>query len=149
MLGATILGGLLAGGNFDRLAIQMPAWRSLAPRAWAEYSRQADLRNGFVVYPIEAIGSATLNVAAMIALHFDRHANAVARFPIDLAAMLALGGLLMTIGAAPKMLRVRTMDDEVALHRAFVGFHRWSIARGILQIAAFVVDLWALLALAA
>src|ERR1043166_7537767 len=53
MFGATILGGLLAGGNFDRLAIQMPAWRGLAPRAWAEYSRRADLRNGIVVYPIE------------------------------------------------------------------------------------------------
>ena len=43
ILGAAILDGFLAGGNVDRIIVQMPAWRRVGVRAWAEYSRKADL----------------------------------------------------------------------------------------------------------
>jgi hypothetical protein len=35
VVAATAIHGLLAGGNFDRLFVQMPAFRRVGVRAWA------------------------------------------------------------------------------------------------------------------
>jgi len=51
-LAASAVGGLLAGGNVDRFVVGMAAWRRIGTRAWADYSRHADLSaNGMVLYP--------------------------------------------------------------------------------------------------
>src|SRR5439155_16845940 len=124
---AAVLDGFLAGGNVDRWFVQMPAWRRLDVRAWAAYSRHADLGNGLFLYPFEAIGGALTTVAAAIAFHFDANASRSAGLPIYLAVALVLGGLLMTLEAAPKMLSLRRIgDDPVALQGAFDGFNHWS-----------------------
>jgi hypothetical protein len=40
---ATLVSGLLAGGNVDRAFVAMPALRQVGAIAWAEFSRHADL----------------------------------------------------------------------------------------------------------
>ena len=135
---ATLLHGFLAGGNVERALVHMPAWRKLGPRAWAAFSRQADLGNGLWLYPLEAMAGAALAVAAAIAFQFDPGAARGAVLPLYLGAALALGGLLATTQAAPKMLSQRRLSDEdsAAVQRAFEGFHFWGNVRAVLQVLA-------------
>jgi hypothetical protein len=148
VVAATVLGGILAGFNVDRALVQMPAWRHVGARAWAAYSRHADLGNGLILYPLEAIGAAIFSIAAPIAFHLDASAPRPAAVPIDLAAGLVLGGLLSTIPAAPKMLSLRRIcDDPAALRRAFDGFERWGDVRAVFQVLAFFANVWSLVAI--
>jgi hypothetical protein len=69
---ATFVSGILAGGVVDRVVVGGPAWHELGAEAWAAYSRHADLGNGLVAYPVEAIGGALLIVSAAVSNYFDR-----------------------------------------------------------------------------
>ncbi len=147
IVAATVLGGFLAGANLDRMVIQMPAWRQTGVKCWAEFSRHADLRRGFYVYPPEAIGMTILNVLAAISFYYDKAAPKAAGLPIYLAAVLALAGLLTTLKAAPHVLSLRRIgDDPDALLRAFLGFWYRGNVRAVFQIAAFLATVWALVA---
>ncbi len=147
LIAATALNGLLAGGNVERALVHMPAWRQVGSRAWAAFSRHADLGNGLFLYPFEAIAGALLTVGAAIALQFDPSTPRAAALPLYLGAALVLGGLLATTQAAPKMLSLRRIgDDPVALQRAFKGFERWGNVRAAFQVLAFGANLWALVA---
>ena len=150
LIAATLLHGFLAGGNVERALVHMPAWRKLGPRAWAAFSRQADLGRGLVLYPLEAILGASLAVAAAIAFQFDPNAARAAALPLYLGAALALAGLLATTQAAPKMLSLRRLadDDLPGLQRAFDGFERWGNLRAVFQVLAFLANVWALAVLA-
>ena len=146
---ATILNGLLAGGNTDRAFVEMPAWRKTGVHAWAAYSRHADLQNGVFLYPAEAIGGALFTVAAAVSFYFDATVPASASIPIYASVVLVLGGLVATVKAAPIMLSLRRIgDNPPALQKAFDGFKRWGNVRGIFQVLAFVTNIWALAALA-
>jgi len=145
VVAATAVSGLLAGTNIDGLIVQMPAWGQVGALAWATYSREADLGNGLVLYPLEAIGGALLTVCAAVAFYFDRTAPRSATIPIYAAVVLVLGGLLATTQAAPYMLSLREIgNDPAALQRAFDGFNRWGMVRAVFQILAFGANLWAL-----
>jgi hypothetical protein len=144
---AAILNGLLAGGNIDRAFVQMPAWRKTGVRAWAAYSRRADLQNGRFLYPAEAIGAAFLTVAAAVAFYLDVTAPLSASIPVYASVALVLGGLLATVKAAPIMLSLKRIgDDPPALQKAFDGFSRWGNVRGIFQVLAFLTNISALAA---
>src|SRR5215831_18834988 len=64
-----LLGGALAGSDIYRYIIEVPAWRHLSINEWEKYSEHADLGNGLVLFPVEAIGSAIpLIIASIISL---------------------------------------------------------------------------------
>ena len=134
---ATIVGGLLAGGNVDRGVVQMQAWSRVGAKAWADYSRHADLGPGLVLYPIEGIGGALLSVATAIAVSRDSRVRRPARVAANAAALLAVSGLAVTLKAAPKMLSLRKGADEA---EALRGFRFWSCIRGPLQVLAFIAN---------
>lgn len=147
VVGAALFSGILAGGNFTRMFIEMPAWKKVGAVQWAEFSRHADLGTGLVIYPVLAIGGALLALGSAIAFHFDRGAPHSAVIPIYLMLALLLGGLLTTVYAAPYMLTLRSIgDDPQAVRQAFEGFDRWGAIRGAMQMIAFPVNLWALVA---
>ena len=147
IVAATMLDGFLAGTNVDRTLIQMPAWRQVGARAWADYSRHANLGPGLLLYPFMAIGGALLTVAAAIAFQVAGAVPRGAALPIFLAVALALGGLLATARAAPKMLSLRRIgDDPAALQAAFDGFEFWGNVRSVCQVLAFAANVWALVA---
>src|SRR5689334_22437066 len=98
---ATIVSGLLAGGNLDRAVIAMPAWRRIGPVAWAEFSRRADLASGLFLYPAEAIGGFALILGAFAAAVVEHGFLDHAVLPLALAAIFAAGGLAFTVKAAP------------------------------------------------
>jgi len=149
VVAATAVHGLLAGGNFERLFVQMPAWHRVGAKSLAAFSRHADLARGIFVYPVEAIGGTILTIAAVFSFRHDPHAPSSAAAPIYLTAALAIGGLLVTTQAAPRMLSLRRLPDEDVdgLQAAFDGFEFWSRIRAVCQILAFAANLWALVAL--
>ena len=141
---AALFAGLLAGGNVDRTFVAMPAWQQVGAMAWADFSRHADLGNGLVLYPLEAIGGALFAIAAAVCLQFDRTAPRAAVLAIDASAALAAGGLALTLKAAPIMLGIRGVTDALALTAAFEGFRFWGDLRAVCQILAFATQLIAL-----
>ena len=146
VIDATVLHGFLAGGNAVRALVHMPAWRKVGPRAWAAFSRHADLGRGLFLYPFEAIIGAVLSAGAAISFQFDPAARPAA-LPRYLGAALAPAGLLATTQAAPKMLSLRRLgdDDPAALQRAFDGFERWGNVRGVAGVS-ILANVWALMA---
>jgi hypothetical protein len=145
-LGAAAIDGLLAGLNVDRMVVQMPAWRRVGVRAWAAYSRQADLRNGLFLYPAEGIGGTALSIATAVAVRLDAAGPREASLPSLVAAMLTIAGLAATVRAAPKMASLRRIDDgdDYKLQTAFDGFLRWGSVRAVCQVLAFAANLWTL-----
>ncbi len=148
-MAATLCGAFLAGGGLDRVAVAMPAWRIVGANGWAAFSRHADLGNGLVLYPTAAIGGFALSLAAALAYFRDRTGSRKAGLPILLSVLFSAGGLALTAQAAPFMLSLRRIgDDPVALQRAFDGFDWWGGIRAVVQIAMFIANLWALVAIA-
>ena len=141
----TLFAGLLSGGNIDRAFFQMPAWRVLGPVHWADFSRHADLGNGFFLYPIEAFGALALLAGALIAWR-RRPSSRAAGIALWTAVALAIGGLLMTIKAAPQMISIRALPDTniAGLQHAFDQFDLFGNIRGAFQVGSFFAGLAAL-----
>src|SRR5438876_5245660 len=120
IVSATLANGLLAGGDVDRWLVGMPAWQSVGVLGWANYSRLADLGNGFVLYPILAIGGTLLSLAAVVIFMRQAKHKRVVAIPVYAGAALAVSGLLMTFKAAPFMLRLLHIgnEDVASLHDA-------------------------------
>jgi hypothetical protein len=148
IIAATVVSGLF-GSILDRAVVATPAWRDLGVHAWADYSRHADLQNGYVVYPIGGILCWALVFAAALAYRLDRSAPRPAGVPIYLAALGAAGAALTTIVAAPVMMHVGQLSDTdtAALHDAFEIFTLWGVyVRGGCFAAIFVCLVWAMVA---
>ena len=104
LIGATILSGLLAGIDLNRVAVEMHAWEQVGATGWAAYSQHADLANGLYLYPFEAIGAALLTMGAIGCFHVSRvYRHRTLRF-LYAALALSVVGLLLTMKAAPIML---------------------------------------------
>jgi len=146
---AVLVNGLLAGLSLDRSLVAMPAWRRVGLRGWATFSRQADLRNGLVVYPVLGIGGPLLSIATAVAYWLGPSVPS-AGVPVLAAGVLSIGHVVSTARAAPNMARVGRLadDDEAGLRDAFARFERWQAVRATLQALAFGVSVWALVALA-
>jgi hypothetical protein len=149
LVAATLVGGLLAGGDADRELVAMPAWQQVGPEGWAAFSRHADLGNGLLLYPLEAIGGTLLILGAALSMRRNQTAPRAAVVAIWTASVLALFGLALTLKAAPTMLGIKATADPQALRAAFEGFHFWGGLRSVCQVLAFFVMLLALGALVA
>lgn len=149
VLAAVLIGGLF-GSLLDRSLVATPAWERLGASAWADYSRQADLGNGDIVYPVGAILWWGLVIGAAIAYRRDAAAPRTARYPIYLALGSVLGAIVATAIAAPVMQHVGVIadSDTSALHDAFQVFTVWGVyVRGAFFGLVFVCTVWALVAL--
>ena len=145
LIAATLLSGVLAGGVVDRVVVGGAAWHVLGAEAWVQYSRYADLGTGLVAYPVEAIGSALLIVAALASHILDRTPERTARNALYVALVLSAVGLLLTVKAAPIMLGLAAPQSASASQAAFDEFLLWGLyLRGAADLGAFAALLWAL-----
>jgi hypothetical protein len=136
---ATLLNGILAGGVIDRVVIGGPAWHELGAQAWAAYSRHADLGNGLVAYPVQAIGGALLIISAAVSNHFDRDAGSVTTVSLYCAVVFSLVGLVLTTKAAPIMLGLATPQSPSTTQHAFDEFFLWGLyVRGTTILLTFI-----------
>jgi hypothetical protein len=146
---ATAVDGVLAGASLDQSIKQLPARHRIGALAFSEYSRASDLAHGVLWYAGLGIGGAgitiTAAVGALVLGVSDRQ-----RFPLLLAGLLAVAHSFTTARAAPINLSQRSAaGDEAALRRIFDRFERWQTVRAILQLATFIVMLWAMASAAA
>jgi hypothetical protein len=146
IIAATIINGLLGGGNVDRALVAMPAWHQTGFVGWANFSRNADLGSGQVVYPIMAISGTLLSITAFILFLWLGRSPHCAAIPLFIAAALMLVSLPISFKAAPFMLSLRHMgnEDVAALGHAFAGFEFWGRLQGVLHVAAFCANLWSI-----
>jgi hypothetical protein len=142
---AVMFSGFLAGGNLDRYIVQVPGFRHISVLTWAQYSRHADLGNGMVLYPLEAVAPFILFIVSVIIVARHRDLFKKTASPVYTAALFAASGLFFTIFAAPVMLGIRTMpNDPVLLQNAFDKFHFWGLIRAIVQILSFFAGIMAM-----
>lgn len=142
---AIILLGLLAGVDVDRYIVQFPAFDHMDLGTWAEYSRHADLGNGLLLYPVEAIGSFLLLLAASIIMLLNKDTFKTISVPLLTAVILAASGLLFSTFAAPVMLGVRDLgNDTELLRQAYASFYFWGFFRAIVQTLSFFAAVWTL-----
>src|SRR5215471_2167561 len=136
-------------GSLNRAIVDFAAWRKVGVVAWADFSRRADLGPGLVLYPLEAIGGGVFTLAAMLSYHVDGKSPRSACVPLHIAALGALGGLLLTRQAAPEMLSLRQIpaDDTASLQRAFDAFTFWSYLRLLTQAGAWLANLWSIVSI--
>ena len=78
------------------------------------------------------------------AVRHGGEASRPAAAPSRAVAVLAVGHLLITAGAATHMVRVRETDDETSLREALEGFTRWHLARTGIDALTFAANLWSL-----
>lgn len=138
--------GLIAGIGLNKVAVELPAGRRLGSVEFARFSRQADLGNGRILYPLLGLAAPALTIAAAADL-----ADAPATFPTaaPTLALAAAGLSLLHLGttamAAPQMLRIgRLGDDRGALDRAYGRFRAWNAARSLAGLGMFLLTLAAL-----
>jgi hypothetical protein len=148
ILAASLVDGVLVGGGIDRALVAMPAWHRVGPIAWANFSRHADLGNGLILYPLEAFGGMILSVAAAVIFRRDGTAPQAAQMPIYAAALFTIGGLVLTVKAAPIMLGVKNVGDDLGvLQRAFDDFEFWGTLRLASQTLGYLANMWSLVAI--
>jgi len=128
---ATVLNGLLVGASLDQSIKQLPAWRRIGARAYAEYAKAADLGNGIAWYATIGIGALLVTIVAAVA------AASRAELTTALVAADALSVLhtLATLQAAPTLFKLRKAgDDEAEQARILDRFERWQTVRVVLQV---------------
>lgn len=144
VLFACIVGGLLAGGDLYRYLIEVPAWRNLEISNWQIYSRHADLGNGLILFPAEALGNSLILIIASLICLKNRDLNPV-ELPIHASTIFAVAGLIFTAFAAPVMLHLSKINgDSTRLKNAFNTFHFWGSLRAVAQILSFIFSVVAL-----
>ena len=136
---ATLVSGILAGGVVDRVVVGGPAWHELGAEAWAAYSRHADLGNGLVAYPVEAIGGALLIMSAAVSNYFDRGAGSMTTVSLHCAVVFSLVGLALTAKAAPIMLGLAAPQSPSVTQQVFDEFFLWGLyIRGTTIVFTFI-----------
>jgi hypothetical protein len=136
---AALVSGILAGGVVDRVVVGGPAWHQLGAEAWAAYSRHADLGNGLVAYPVEAIGGALLIICAAVSNYFDRDARSMTTLALYCAVVFSLVGLVLTAKAAPIMLGLASPQAPFVTQQAFDEFFLWGLyIRGTTIVLTFI-----------
>src|SRR6266700_2880355 len=124
LIAACILSGLLTGSDTERYIVQLPAWHHLDVRIWGEFSRHADLENGLFLYPFEAIGNFAFLPGSSILVFVNKEKLQRAAIPVYASAVLSIIGLILTFFAAPVMLSVRGIgNDIITLQHAFNKFY--------------------------
>lgn len=148
-LAATILNGLLAGGNVDRAIVARPAWSQIGFAAWADYSRHADLGNGQWFYPVMALGGTLLSVLAAFLFFNNGRMPKRAAWPILLAASFMVACLPISFLAARFIQSLRHIgnQDDAALSRAFMGSFFWGKFQMALHVLGFLSNIWSLVTL--
>jgi hypothetical protein len=145
LVAAVVVNGLF-GSLLDRAFVATPAWESLGVRAWADYSRHADLGAGNLVYPVGGILSWTVILAVAVRyFFFDHAAQRSLAAPISLTVVGALGGIATTIKAAPIMQGVAHLGTDPALRDAFDQFTLWGVyVRGGFFAVSLLASIWGL-----
>ncbi len=142
LVAAVIFNGLLAGGSVEKSLVELPARHKMDLLSFVEFSRAADLGRGLRYYAVIGVAAPILTIAAAVAIALEGMLPALVVDAAYVAAILSIGHLLATAGAAPKMLTFR--QEGISRERAetvYRAFERWQVVRAALQLATFITSL--------
>lgn len=150
LVGATLLGGLLAGMATNKVLVEMPAWAEVGVIPWANFTRAEDTGLGLILFPVIGGSALLLTVAAAAAFHFDRTAPLSGAVPVYAAVVLAVAALIVTVGLlAPPRLSLKQAGTDIAeLQQIFASVDRWWKVKALLHVLTFGSNLWALMTVA-
>jgi len=142
-IGATLLGGIVAGFSLNRMLVELPTWKMLGVSQWAQFAH-AELGRGLWIYPLEGLAALALTVAAAVCCYFDASSQRSAALPLyvaALAAVLAFGVTRFLI--APQVLNLPEHSTEYGVMRnALEQTERWWQVKTGLHLLTFVCNLW-------
>jgi len=143
-IAATALTGLLCGASLDQSIKQLPARRSIGVKAFSEYAKAADLKNGVLWYAILGIGAALSSLATVIlAWHYNIQ-NSYS-LPLYLGGIFAVCHTLCTALAAPTYHSQKKIQDEAQLKKLFNKFERIQTFRSIFIALNFICYIWVII----
>jgi hypothetical protein len=148
LVGATLLGGLLAGMAVNKVLIQIPAWEEPGVIPWANFTRATNLGLGLILFPVIGGSALLLTVAAAVAFRFDRARPRSGIVPVYAAVVLAIAAFIVTVCLlAPPRLSLKPAASSAAdLQLIFASVTRWWGVKALLHLLTFGSNLWALVA---
>jgi hypothetical protein len=148
---STVVSGLLAGASLDQSIEQLPARHRIGVRAYRAYSNASHMANGrFWLIPLGILGPLLAVLAALWAVALGLPGDRA--LPVNLAGGLGIAHAISTVIAARINLAIAPWAaeadafDDTALASIFDRFERAQAVRAGLQLATFVVAVWALAA---
>jgi hypothetical protein len=132
---------ILGGASIPMTIVDRPAWHTIGAVAYTQYARVTDMGPGEFLYPPLAIGGAIL-ICATFFLAWKVAARQRFKIWLAIAAASSVLVLLMTLGAAPNLLKAGSSpDDPAVLAPLLERFDFWSVPRAVFLVATF----WAML----
>ncbi len=142
-LAAIILTGVACGSSLDHSIKQLPARHIMGMRAYSEYAKAADLKNGVLWYWILSIGVAVASIgAATQVLDFapgDEYA-----YSILFGGACSICYFACTILAAPIQNRQKQMHSEDKLRKNFRELELMQTLRSVFIVLNLLSFVWAL-----
>ena len=143
---AASLTGLLCGASLDQSIKQLPARRIIGVKAFSDYAKAADLKNGVLWYALLGIGAAlTSIITAILAWKYLSHENYP--LPLYLGGFFALCHTICTSQAAPTYHSQKKITDEKSLEKLFNKFEFIQTFRSVFIALNFISYIWALILL--
>ncbi|HXB13491.1 MAG TPA: hypothetical protein VNZ45_16000 [Bacteroidia bacterium] len=143
-LAATALTGLLCGASLDQSIKQLPARRVIGAKAFSEYAKAADLKNGVLWYALLGLGAALFSIttAILVLLNYPQSTYSL---PLYFAGLFAVCHTFCTTQAAPTYHSQKKIQDESALEKLLNKFERIQTFRSIFIVLNFMCFIWALI----
>jgi len=140
LITAASLTSLLCGASLDQSIKQLPARRIIGVKAFSEYAKAADLKNGVLWYAILGVGAALSSIiTAIVAWHFNVNDYSL---PVYMGAVFAICHSVCTSLAAPTYHSQKKTQDEEALRKLFNKFERIQTFRSAFIALNFACYIW-------
>jgi hypothetical protein len=136
-LAATALTGLLCGASLDQSIKQLPARHVIGVKAFSEYAKAADLKNGVLWYALLGIGAALFSITTAI-ITLLNYSQSSFSLPLYLAGVFAICHTFCTTQAAPLYHSQKKIQDENALEKLLNKFERIQTFRSIFIVLNFI-----------
>ena len=143
---ATTLTGILCGASLDQSIKQLPARHRIGVKAFSEYAKAADLKNGVIWYALLGVGAALASITTAILVYVN-HVNASYSLPLYLGGLFAICHSICTAIAAPTYHKQKQIQDETELEKLFNKFETVQTVRSIFCVLNFLAFIWALILL--
>ncbi len=141
---ATSLTGLLCGASFDQSIKQLPARHIIGVKAFSDYAKAADLKNGVIWYAVLGIWAALFSIITAI-LVWKNYPRENFTLPLYLAGIFAICHTICTALAAPTYHSQKKPQNELSLTRLFNKFEMLQTFRSIFIALNFMCYIWVMI----
>ena len=135
------LTGLLCGASLDQSIKQLPARRIIGVKAFSEYAKAADLKNGVLWYALLGVGAALFSIITAV-LAWQHGSQEDYSLPLHLGGVFAICHTICTALAAPTYHTQKKIQDEEKLEKLFNKFERIQTFRSAFIALNFICYIW-------